>query len=297
MLFLRGGSESQSSVFGHQTAAFPDWQEVFEQLSRPGAAIDRPFAVEAAAECAEVIAAVVVDHIGGGVAAIDGVDGFAKREDARQTLGQRDQCGMFALREGRILQQDPDFHALTPGGEAAQGVEHFGAIEQARIEIPAVDRKLASRRGRQGDDQRRSRIPGIDRGRAAEAAAHGLVLDSGFHVALAAGHETVASVETTVIDRFITLPEGGTIRLNPLGEVVSDTSVRQAVQRRQLVMLAYPGSDAAQGMSAIAMRLATLHPPAGRLPMPAGTLVTLLPVPEPVATQDASARHTPCRRA
>ena len=92
----------------------------------------------------------------------------------------------------------------------------------------------------------------------------------------------------SVIDRFITLPEGGTIRLNPLGEVVSDTSVRQAVQRRQLVMLAYPGSDAAQGMSAIAMRLATLHPPAGRLPMPAGTLVTLLPAPEPVATQEAA---------
>ena len=37
-----------------------------------------------------------------------------------------------------------------------------------------------------------------------------------------------------------------------------------------------------------AMRLATLHPPAGRLPMPAGTLVTLLPAPEPVATQEAA---------
>ncbi|MGR6796997.1 MinD/ParA family protein [Sphaerotilus sulfidivorans] len=103
----------------------------------------------------------------------------------------------------------------------------------------------------------------------------------------------VAAQLQSVIDRFITLPEGGTIRLNPLGEIVSDTSVRQAVQRRQLVMLAYPGSDAAQGMLAIAMRLATLHPPAGRLPMPAGTLVTLLPVPEPVATQDASA-PAPC---
>ena len=98
----------------------------------------------------------------------------------------------------------------------------------------------------------------------------------------------VAAQLQSVIDRFITLPEGGTIRLNPLGEVVSDTSVRQAVQRRQLVMLAYPGSDAAQCMSAIAMRLATLHPPAGRLPMPAGTLVTLLPAPEPVATQEAA---------
>ena len=98
----------------------------------------------------------------------------------------------------------------------------------------------------------------------------------------------VAAQLQSVIDRFITLPEGGTIRLNPLGEIVSDTSVRQAVQRRQLVMLAYPGSDAAQGMSAIAMRLATLHPPAGRLPMPAGTLVTLLPAPEPVATQEAA---------
>ncbi|MDQ5896235.1 MAG: flagellar biosynthesis protein FlhG [Pseudomonadota bacterium] len=85
----------------------------------------------------------------------------------------------------------------------------------------------------------------------------------------------VAAQLQSVIDRFITLPEGGAIRLQALGEIMSDTAVRQAVQRRQLVTLAYPGSDAAQGMSAIATRLATLHPPAGRLPMPAGLLISL----------------------
>ena len=89
----------------------------------------------------------------------------------------------------------------------------------------------------------------------------------------------VAAQLQSVIDRFVTLPAGGSIRLSPLGEIVSDTAVRQAVQRRQLVTLAYPGSDAAQGIAAIAMRLATLHPPAGRQPMPAGMQMTLAAAP------------------
>jgi flagellar biosynthesis protein FlhG len=41
-----------------------------------------------------------------------------------------------------------------------------------------------------------------------------------------------------------------------LGEIPADSAVRDAVQRRQLLMLSYPGSTAAQAILAVARRLA-----------------------------------------
>jgi flagellar biosynthesis protein FlhG len=58
-----------------------------------------------------------------------------------------------------------------------------------------------------------------------------------------------------VLQRFV--GTGQTFRLELLGEVKVDTTVRQAVLKRQLLLEHYPGSDAAQGVKALAARLLT----------------------------------------
>lgn len=61
-----------------------------------------------------------------------------------------------------------------------------------------------------------------------------------------------------VVDRFVSpgLPEGlPKIKLHLLGEIPIDPSVRQAVQRRQLLLESIPGCDAAKGITAIANKL------------------------------------------
>ncbi|MFM2053898.1 MAG: hypothetical protein RL456_1935 [Pseudomonadota bacterium] len=70
----------------------------------------------------------------------------------------------------------------------------------------------------------------------------------------------IAQQLQTVIERFVRRPDGGTVRLQPLGEVADDAAVRDAVQRRQLVTLGAPGSEAAQDIGRVAQRLAALHP-------------------------------------
>ena len=57
-----------------------------------------------------------------------------------------------------------------------------------------------------------------------------------------------------VVDRFDNPDEP--FRLDLLGEIPSDPSVREAVQRRQLLIETFPGSEAAKGVVAIATRLA-----------------------------------------
>jgi flagellar biosynthesis protein FlhG len=47
----------------------------------------------------------------------------------------------------------------------------------------------------------------------------------------------------------------GDLRLNLLGEVPADAAVREAVQRRQLLLEAMPGALAAQAVMAVATRL------------------------------------------
>jgi flagellar biosynthesis protein FlhG len=61
-----------------------------------------------------------------------------------------------------------------------------------------------------------------------------------------------------VVDRFVTpsLAEGSApLKLELLGEVPSDTAVREAVQRRQLLLETLPGCAAAKAVAAVAAKL------------------------------------------
>ena len=63
-----------------------------------------------------------------------------------------------------------------------------------------------------------------------------------------------------VIDRYVMpmLPAGAApVKLELLGEIPQDASVREAVQRREVLLLTMPGSPAAQGLVAIATKLAS----------------------------------------
>jgi flagellar biosynthesis protein FlhG len=59
-----------------------------------------------------------------------------------------------------------------------------------------------------------------------------------------------------VVDRYVTPGLDGPLRLEFLGEVPADPSVRDAVRRRQLLLECFPGSPAAQAVVAAATRLA-----------------------------------------
>ena len=62
-----------------------------------------------------------------------------------------------------------------------------------------------------------------------------------------------------VVDKFVgpLLPPGGVVpKLELLGEVPLDPSVREAVQKRKLLLVSMPGCAAAQGVEAIATKLA-----------------------------------------
>jgi flagellar biosynthesis protein FlhG len=58
-----------------------------------------------------------------------------------------------------------------------------------------------------------------------------------------------------VVDRFVSNGTDTPLKLELVGEVPSDPSVREAVQRRQLLLEAYPGSPAAKAIAAIAEKL------------------------------------------
>ncbi|MFM2066690.1 MAG: hypothetical protein RLZZ584_1599 [Pseudomonadota bacterium] len=68
----------------------------------------------------------------------------------------------------------------------------------------------------------------------------------------------VAQQLQTVVDRFVTLPDGQRPRLRYLGEVALDNAVREAVQRRQLLLATYPGSAASLALLQFATRLREL---------------------------------------
>ena len=59
-----------------------------------------------------------------------------------------------------------------------------------------------------------------------------------------------------VVDRFVSNGTDVPLRLELLGDVPRDSAVREAVQRRQLLLDAYPGAAAAQAVAALAARLA-----------------------------------------
>ena len=65
----------------------------------------------------------------------------------------------------------------------------------------------------------------------------------------------VATQLQAVLRRFVQRPDGTSITLQALGDIALDPAVRQSVQKRQLLMLAYPGSEAASGIREIASRL------------------------------------------
>ena len=58
-----------------------------------------------------------------------------------------------------------------------------------------------------------------------------------------------------VVERFVQGPTGVAPKLGYLGDVPLDSSVREAVQKRQLLLELHPGSHAAQGVIQIATRL------------------------------------------
>jgi flagellar biosynthesis protein FlhG len=59
-----------------------------------------------------------------------------------------------------------------------------------------------------------------------------------------------------VLQRYVAATLEGGLRLNLLGEVPVDTAVREAVQRRELLLQAMPGAQASQALLAMATRLA-----------------------------------------
>ncbi|MGA0611976.1 MinD/ParA family protein [Caldimonas sp. KR1-144] len=75
-------------------------------------------------------------------------------------------------------------------------------------------------------------------------------------VARSGDGRAVAAQLQQVVDRFVAPAVGTAVRLNLLGDVPSDPAVREAVQRRQLLVEAMPGAAAAQAFAPLAQRLA-----------------------------------------
>jgi len=65
---------------------------------------------------------------------------------------------------------------------------------------------------------------------------------------------TICTQLQTVLSRFVDTA-GHSFRLDLMGEVKNDAAVRQAVLRRQLLLEQSPGSDASQGLRALANKL------------------------------------------
>ena len=64
------------------------------------------------------------------------------------------------------------------------------------------------------------------------------------------------SLTQQVVDRFVHEVTDTRLELELVGDVPSDGAVREAVQRRQLLLEAFPDSAAAQAIAAAADRLA-----------------------------------------
>ena len=59
-----------------------------------------------------------------------------------------------------------------------------------------------------------------------------------------------------VVDRFVNPTAEQPVKLDLLGEIPTDAAVREAVQKRHLLLEVYPGSAAAKAVKALAARLA-----------------------------------------
>lgn len=58
-----------------------------------------------------------------------------------------------------------------------------------------------------------------------------------------------------VVDRYVAQPLETEVKLQLIGEIPTDSAVREAVQKRQLLLDCYPGSLAAQAIGAAAQKL------------------------------------------
>ena len=72
---------------------------------------------------------------------------------------------------------------------------------------------------------------------------------------LGEGRATWAQLQR-VVDRFVNPAAEQAVRLELLGEIPADVAVREAVQKRQLLLEVYPGSQAAKAVNALAAKLA-----------------------------------------
>jgi len=66
---------------------------------------------------------------------------------------------------------------------------------------------------------------------------------------------TICNQLQQVVERFVQGPNGASPKLTFLGDIPLDSSVREAVQKRQLLLELHPGSAAAQGVVQVATRL------------------------------------------
>jgi len=73
---------------------------------------------------------------------------------------------------------------------------------------------------------------------------------------LAEGRAVCAQLQR-VIDRYVNPTALPAVKLDLLGAIPADAAVREAVQKRQLLLEVYPGSAAAKAIVALAERLAT----------------------------------------
>ena len=58
-----------------------------------------------------------------------------------------------------------------------------------------------------------------------------------------------------VVDRFVSKPSGRAMRLVHMGDIPADPAVREAIMRRQLLMLHTPGCPAALAISQLANKV------------------------------------------
>jgi flagellar biosynthesis protein FlhG len=69
---------------------------------------------------------------------------------------------------------------------------------------------------------------------------------------------TITTQLQRVVDRFVPALGSGPVMLSHVGDIPSDTAVRNAVQKRQLLFTSLPGSAPAQAISGMASRLGDL---------------------------------------
>lgn len=74
-------------------------------------------------------------------------------------------------------------------------------------------------------------------------------------VARSGDGRTICNQLQQVVERFVQVANGASPKLSFLGDIPLDPSVRDAVQKRQLLMELHPGSAAAQGVVQVATRL------------------------------------------